>query len=60
MLGADAPLQTVAANAGMVRLATLLDIIIAGVVVAIAVVLYPVLARSHKALATGITFGLRR
>jgi hypothetical protein len=53
LLGAEAPLQALAANAGMVRLATLLDIIMAGAVIAIAVVLYPVLARAHKALAAG-------
>ncbi len=53
LLGAEAPLPAVQANAGLVRLATLMDIVMAGAVIAIAVVLYPVLARSHKALAAG-------
>jgi len=46
-------MQALAANSGIMRLATLLDIIMAGAVIAIAVVLYPVLERTHKTLAAG-------
>jgi len=53
ILGAEAPLPAVLANAGLVRLSTVLDIIMAGAVIAIAVVLYPVLRRVSTALAVG-------
>ncbi len=53
LVGAENPLITMSENAGTVGWATLLNLIMAGAVVAIAVVIYPVLKRSHETLAVG-------
>ena len=53
ILQGENPLQAVAENAGTMRLSVLLNIIMAGAVIAIAVVLYPILQRYSKTLAIG-------
>lgn len=45
--------EAVLENAGVVRISVLLNFIMAGAVIAIAVVLYPVLQRTHKTMAVG-------
>ena len=53
ILGPILQAEAVLENAGVVRLSVLLNFIMAGAVIAIAVVLYPVLQRTHKTMAAG-------
>lgn len=53
IIGVPDYLGAMSQNSGIVRLATLLNILMAGAVVAIAVALYPILKRSSQTLATG-------
>ncbi len=53
LIGGADYLATMSQNASAVGLALLLNLIMAGAVVAIAVVIYPVLKRSHETLAVG-------